>query len=282
MNSKTINKFFFSGKEEDFVYFSEQFEARRYVLELNKILDGTVGYRDFIPTLRGGPSHEQIDANRNGKQIFDEKQMAIWYELVRCLDKKSVLFLQPYRGKRSEASSVLCKRFKSFERPRLQKLISDLKNLRKYNNESIVDYITRAEDMQLNLFEIDESISEKMFFSILLKGLPREFESFCTLVKYGQDKTLDEIKRDLINFESEKRNDRNTEKSESVFFTNDRTCFNCHKRGHIAKFCRAQPSEPNKEKPNSKITCFKCKKIGHIAKNCFTYKKFESHAMKNE
>ena len=113
--------------------------------------------------------------------------------------------------------------------------------------------------MQLNLSEVDESVSEKMFVSILLKGLPREFESFCTLVKYGQDKTLDEIKRDLINFESEKRNDRNTENSESVFFTKDRTCFSCHKRGHIAKFCCAQPSEPNKEKPNSKITCFKCK-----------------------
>ena len=215
------------------------------------------------------------------ENIFDEKQMAIWYELVQCLDK-SVLFLRPYRGKGSEAWSVLCKRFKSFERPRLQKLISDLTNLRKYNNESIVDYITRAEDMQLNLSEVNESISENMFVSILLKGLPREFESFCTLVKYGQDKTLDEIKRDLINFDSEKRNNRNTDKSESVFFTNDRTCFNCHNRGHIAKFCRAQRSGPNKEKPNSKITCFKCKKGGHIAKNCFTYKKFESHAMKIE
>ena len=77
-------------------------------------------------------------------------------------------------------------------------------------------------------------------------------------------------------------NDRNTEKSESIFFTNDRTCFNCHKRGHIAKFCRAQQSQPNKEKPNSVRTCFKCKKVEHIAKNCFTNKKFESHAMKNE
>ena len=207
--------------------------------------------------------------------------MAIWYELVQCLDKKSFLFLRPYRGKGSEAWSVLCKRFKTFQRLRLQKLISDLTNLRNYNCESIADYITIAEDMQLNLSEVDESISEKMFVSILLKGLPREFESFCTLVKYGQDETLDEIKADLINFESEKRNDRNTEQSESVFVTNDRTCFKCPKRGHIANFCRAQQSEPNKEKPNSKKVVLRAK-IGQIAKNFFTYRKFESHSMKNE
>ena len=90
--------------------------------------------------------------------------MAIWYELVQCLDKKSVL-LRSYRGKRSEAWSVLCKRYKSLERLRLQKLMSDLTKLRKYSIEKSVDYITRAEDMQLNLAEVDESISEKMLVS---------------------------------------------------------------------------------------------------------------------
>ena len=42
-------------------------------------------------------------------------------------------------GERSEAWSVLSKRFQNFERPRLQRLIPDLTNLRKNNNESIVD-----------------------------------------------------------------------------------------------------------------------------------------------
>ena len=93
MNSKTIDKFFFSGTEKDFVYFLEQFEARMYVLKLNKILDGTVGYREFILTLRGRPSQQQVYvADRNEKEIFDEKQMAICYELVPCLDKESVFF----------------------------------------------------------------------------------------------------------------------------------------------------------------------------------------------
>ena len=73
MKSKTIYKLFFSGKE-DFVYFSEQFEARIKVLKLNNILDDTVGYSELTPTLRGRPSQEQIDAaDRKVKEIFDEK-----------------------------------------------------------------------------------------------------------------------------------------------------------------------------------------------------------------
>ena len=84
MNSKIIDKLFFSGKEEDYVYFSEQLEARMFVLKLNKIIDGTVGYRELIPTVMRRPSQEQIDAADKKRkvifEIFDEKQMSIWYE----------------------------------------------------------------------------------------------------------------------------------------------------------------------------------------------------------
>ena len=115
--------------------------------------------------------------------------------------------------------------------------------------------------MQLNLSEVDESISEKMFFSLLLKVLPLEFEIFFTLVKYGQDKTLDEIKRDLINFENEKRKVKNTEKSESVSFANDRTCFIVTKGAHFNicfRYCRNQGirfenSAPYTPQENGKI-----------------------------
>ena len=53
-----------------------------------------------------------------------------------------------------------------------------------------------------------------MFTSILLKGLPNEFDNFVTLVKYGsKDKSLDELKRYLINFDTERRikSDRKTQ-----------------------------------------------------------------------
>ena len=58
MNSTRIEIFSLSGEEEDFVCVSEQIDARKYVLKLNKILESTVGYMEFIPTLRGRPSQE--------------------------------------------------------------------------------------------------------------------------------------------------------------------------------------------------------------------------------
>ena len=67
-----------------------------------------------------------------------------------------------------------------------------------------------------------------------MEGLPREYESFTTLVKFStEEKDLEEIEWDFINFDNE-----NVQKeSESIFYIKERKCFNCQKVGHIAKDC---------------------------------------------
>ena len=108
-----------------------------------------------------------------------------------------------------------------------------------------------------------------MFVPTFLKGRPREFENLCIVVKGGQEKSFDEIKRDLINFESEKPNKRNYRETKCFLRSNDWIWFNCHKKGHIAWSCRAPRPESSSEKPNSKLTKFKCKKVGDIALKTF-------------
>ena len=78
-------------------------------------------------------------------------------------------------------------------------------------------------------------MSEKMFISKIMKGLPKEYESFTTLVKFSkEEKGLEEIKRDPINFD----NENVQKKNESIFYNKERKCFNCQNVGHIAKDCR--------------------------------------------
>ena len=271
MSSKS-ERLVFSGREYDFLYFAEQFEARMHSLKLGKVLSGEATYLDYVPAVRNNSSEEQRrQAIEKGREDLEEKTKTLWYELVQALDKISVLFLRPHNGDGTRAWDVLCKRFKSFERPQLHKLIAQLTGLRKTSSESIVDYLTRADDMQYNLTLVNEGISEKKFVSILLKGLQKENENFATLVKYSKDeKTLEEIKRDLINFD----NENVKTKTDSLLFNKERKCFNCEKIGHIAKECRFKKTIPEQTKA-SQMKCFKCGEHGHIAKFCRKQQKHE-------
>ena len=65
-------------------------------------------------------------------------------------------------------------------------MISDLISIRMKANDSVDDYITRAEELQYDLDEVDEGSIEKMFVSIILKGLPKEFNTFCVLDKFSK------------------------------------------------------------------------------------------------
>ena len=86
--------------------------------------------------------------------------------------------------------------------------------------------------MQNNLRLVDDGMSEKIIVSIFLKGLPKEYESFATLVKRSKDEeTLKEIKRDLVNFD----NENVKTKTEGVFFNNERKRLNCQKTGDISQ-----------------------------------------------
>ena len=269
-----------------FLYFSEQFEARIFVLKLYKVLDGRSTFEVYVPSTRPNASRAEKDAAIDkGREIFKEKQMQITFELVSALDKQSVLYLRPYKGNGAQAWDVLTKRFRSFERPRFQKLVSEITSLVKRDDEILIEYITRAEELQFNLNQVNEGLSGKMFTSILMKGLPIEFDNFVRLVNYGsEDKSLDELKQDLINFDTERRieSDRKNA-SESVFLTKQKRCHNCNKFGHIAKFCLSNNNrKPHNPQPNTSkvIQCYNCNKFGHIATDCRN-KMFESHARRS-
>ena len=55
----------------------------------NSILDETVHNRIFMPGLRPNANSDQKQAATDkGKDIFEEKRLHTWYELVQALDLK--------------------------------------------------------------------------------------------------------------------------------------------------------------------------------------------------
>ena len=81
--------------------------------------------------------------------------------------------------------------------------------------------MTRAEDYQYGVKQVGEKVTGKMFTSLLMKGLPMEFDTFVTLVKFSkeeEEKGIEELKKDLINFASDRKNISKWNQSESALF----------------------------------------------------------------
>ena len=238
----------FSGKDEDFEYFAERFEARLHLLKLRTVLLD----QENLP--------EETDANFASEQNkLKEKQFEVWCELVQCLDRKSLSLVKTAKPNGTQAWKLLQDCFKSRERPRIHQLLNKLTNLKMYSQESMRDYLMRTEELQLNLTDVGENVSDQMLCSVVLKGLPNSFASFVTVFKFSHEaKTFADLKRDLLNFDSDSCRGQ-PEQGTSSHFTKDKKCFKCGKLGHRQSECRAKVSV---------IVCYECGAKGHKANGC--------------
>ena len=176
-----LEKLSFSGKDEDFAAFSEQFEARMHMLNLGKCLEDKL----TVPAYKEDETRGEETARVKAEDERKKQRFMVWCELVQCLDKASINFIRLHKPDGVEAWKAIVGKHRSTERPLIQTLLTQLAGLKMVPGEKVTDYLTRAEEIRLDLQEAGEMTSNAMFSAIVLKGLPPFFESIATVVNFG-------------------------------------------------------------------------------------------------
>jgi hypothetical protein len=228
----------FSGKEEDFGYWSEKFEAFMHQKKLRAKLLG-------------------ID-----EAATEDDRYNIWSWLVQCLDKRSVLMLRAEcRGNGPMAWNRLKAHFSSTETPRVMNLLSEFTNLHLKPGEEIVDYLIRAEELGTQLEEADEKVSEMLLTSVVLNGLPPAYDYFKTVHNFeSKEKKQDftDVKKALKNFAQSKANKAEPKTNTESFL--------------VSKTFGRKPPPQWGTKPKFSGKCRRCTKVGHKEIDCRVHK----------
>ena len=127
------------------------------------------------------------------------------------------------------------------------------------SSESIRDCLVSADELQLNLSDVNGIKFDPMLCSVVLKGLPQQFANFDTVFKYSHElKTFRNLKKDLLNCDSDSIL-KSTGKGSSSQFSEAVKCFKCGKFDHKQAQCRSKKVA---------IVCYECGEKGHKANLC--------------
>lgn len=186
-----------------------------------------------------------------------EKNANAYAELIQMLDDKSLsLIMRDAPDDGRKALKILREYYAGKGTPRIINLYTVLTSLQKGTDESVTDYIIRAEKAITALRNAGETMGDGLLVAMILKGLPESFKPFAIHVTHSDEKiTFADFKTKLRSFEATEK--LSTEPGDSVMKMQGRVGWR-----------PAKTNTRERYKDDTNIVCFKCGTKGHRAKEC--------------
>jgi DNA-dependent RNA polymerase auxiliary subunit epsilon len=177
-------------------------------------------------------------------------------ELIQVLDDRSLsLVIRDAVDDGRKALAILREHYLSKGKPRVITLYTELTSLKKASEESVTDYMLRAETASTSLKSAGETISDSLLIAMIIKGLPSEqYRAFSTVVtQKDKEQSFAEFKVSLRSFEeTQKLSDQGSANDDRIMEVNlgksgkpiaskgKMLCYGCGKPGHKISECRTR------------------------------------------
>jgi len=214
-------------------------------------------------------SNTNESATSSGANSGDKMNRKIFAELTQRLDEKSLsLICREAKNDGRKSLKILREHYMGKTYPRIIENYNRLVTLKKEENESVIDYIIKAEKAASALQNAGETVSDGLLVSLALRGLPPSYISFKSVIYQSKEPVpFNQFKQSLKSFEENTREER---KEDKIFATSDKKtnsnlkCYSCGENGHRQFQCR--------RKENNKW-CNYCKMNNHEVKECWKLRK---------
>ena len=166
-------------------------------------------------------------------------------------------------------------------KPRIIALYTELTSLNKNHNESMTDYIIRAETTASSLRDAGETVSDGLLIAMVLKGLPADYKPFATVVTQSPStKTFQEFKVSLRNYEETHKAYCQNSNSETAILNlqyrkyasnskpHNRWCSHCKSGTHNTKDYWKKEDSTGTKTTKQRRWCNHCKSPTHDTTFC--------------
>lgn len=242
----------FDGSEEKYDLWETRFLGCLHILKLKETI-----------------LHEPAQANDEDRR----KNADCYAELVRLIDDKSLSLIRHEAADDGrKALRILKEHYAGKSKPRIINMYTSLTKLRMTENETVTDYLIRAENIITALREAGETLSDGLIVAMILGGLPGAFKPLAVHVTQNEDNvTFADFKRRLRVYEE-------SEKMKTIELSTDNVM-----KTYVRQGGGQNKSDGNRKDEDANITCYKCGIKGHRARKCYrkvwcSYCKNTTHA----